>query len=69
MPAPLCSWFRRISKKMSSLLLMLPNMIKYLMNYSKVTGLSSADKLKRHAYYKWHNSFSHATYDCNVFDR
>jgi hypothetical protein len=27
----------------------------------------SADKLKRRAYYKWHNSFSHATNDCNVF--
>jgi hypothetical protein len=28
--------------------------------------ISSADELKRHAYYKWHNSFSHATNDCNV---
>jgi hypothetical protein len=27
----------------------------------------SADELKRRAYYKWHNSFSHATNDCNVF--
>jgi hypothetical protein len=26
-----------------------------------------ADELKRHAYYKWHNSFSHSTNDCNVF--
>jgi len=25
--------------------------------------------LKRHAYCKWHNSFSHATNDCNVFRR
>jgi hypothetical protein len=25
------------------------------------------DELKRHAYCKWHNSFSHATNDCNVF--
>jgi hypothetical protein len=29
----------------------------------------SADELKRRAYYKWHNSFSHATNDCNVFQR
>jgi hypothetical protein len=27
------------------------------------------DKSKRHAYYKRHNSFSHATNDCNVFRR
>jgi hypothetical protein len=26
-------------------------------------------ELKRHAYCKWHNSFSHATNDCNVFRR
>jgi hypothetical protein len=26
-----------------------------------------ADELKHRAYYKWHNSFSHATNDCNVF--
>jgi hypothetical protein len=29
----------------------------------------SADELKHHAYCKWHNSFSHATNDCNVFRR
>jgi hypothetical protein len=29
----------------------------------------STDELKRRAYYKWHNSFSHATNDCNVFRR
>jgi hypothetical protein len=29
----------------------------------------SGDELIRHAYYKWHNSFSHATNDCNVFRR
>jgi hypothetical protein len=29
----------------------------------------SADELKRRAYCKWHNSFSHATNDCNVFQR
>jgi hypothetical protein len=28
-----------------------------------------ADELKRHAYCKWHNSFYHATNDCNVFRR
>jgi hypothetical protein len=27
----------------------------------------SADELKRCAYCKWHNSFSHATNDCSVF--
>jgi hypothetical protein len=27
----------------------------------------SADKLKRRAYCKWHNLFSHATNVCNVF--
>ena len=25
------------------------------------------DELKRHAYYKLHNTFSHATNDCNIF--
>jgi hypothetical protein len=29
----------------------------------------STDELKRRAYCKWHNSFSHATNDCNVFRR
>ena len=27
------------------------------------------EELKRRAYCKWHNSFSHATNDCNVFCR
>ena len=27
------------------------------------------EELKRHAYCKWHNSFSHTTNDCNVFCR
>ena len=27
------------------------------------------EELKRHAYCKWHNSFSHATNDCNIFRR
>jgi hypothetical protein len=27
------------------------------------------DELKHRAYCKWHNSFSHATNDCNVFQR
>jgi hypothetical protein len=31
--------------------------------------LPSADELKRRAYCKYHNSFSHATNDCNVFHR
>jgi hypothetical protein len=25
------------------------------------------EQLKKHAYFKWHNSYSHATNDCNVF--
>jgi hypothetical protein len=29
----------------------------------------SVDELKRRAYCKWHNSFSHSTNDCNVFRR
>jgi hypothetical protein len=32
-------------------------------------NVPSADELKRRAYCKWHNSFSHATNDCNVFRR
>jgi hypothetical protein len=44
------------------------------MNYSKAVTLKnhtipSVDELKCHAYYKWHNSFSHASNDCNVFRR
>jgi hypothetical protein len=31
--------------------------------------VSSTDELKRRAYCKWHNSFSHATNDCNAFRR
>jgi hypothetical protein len=31
--------------------------------------MPSAEKLGRKAYCKWHNSFSHATNDCNVFRR
>jgi hypothetical protein len=27
------------------------------------------DDLKKHAYCKWYNSYSHATNDCNVFRR
>jgi hypothetical protein len=32
-------------------------------------SVPSTDELKRRAYCKWHNSFSHATNDCNVFRR
>jgi hypothetical protein len=31
--------------------------------------IPSIDELKRRAYCKWHNYFSHATNDCNVFRR
>jgi hypothetical protein len=27
------------------------------------------EQLKKHAYYRWHYSYSHATNDCNVFHR
>jgi hypothetical protein len=34
----------------------------------KVThNLPALDGLKRCAYFKWHNSFSHATNNCNIF--
>jgi hypothetical protein len=29
--------------------------------------IPSSEQLKKHAYCKWHNSYSHATNDCNVF--
>jgi hypothetical protein len=29
----------------------------------------SSEQLKKHAYCKWHNSYSHATNNCNVFYR
>jgi hypothetical protein len=29
--------------------------------------IPSLEQLKKHAYCKWHNSYSHATKDCNVF--
>jgi hypothetical protein len=31
--------------------------------------IPSSKQLKKHAYCKWHNSYSHATNDCNVFRR
>jgi hypothetical protein len=31
--------------------------------------IPSLEQLKKHAYCKWHNSYSHATNDCNVFRR
>ena len=38
-------------------------------NITLLHAMPSADELKRKAYCKWHNSFSHATNDCNVFRR
>jgi hypothetical protein len=66
--------FKRNGKRRLSLRLMLANVTKYLMNYSngniKIKHIvPSTDELKRRAYCKWHNSFSHATNDCNVFRR
>jgi hypothetical protein len=31
--------------------------------------IPSPEQLKKHVYCKWHNSYSHATIDCNVFHR
>jgi hypothetical protein len=31
--------------------------------------IPSLEQLKKHVYYKWHNSYSHATNDCNIFRR
>jgi hypothetical protein len=31
--------------------------------------ISSSEQLKKHAFCKWHNSYSHATNDCNGFRR
>jgi hypothetical protein len=71
---PPYSRFKRNDKRRLNLHLMLVNVIKYLMNYSKMAvkinhTVPSSDKLKHRAYCKWHNSFSHATNDCNVFRR
>ena len=32
-------------------------------------AISPLEELKRRAYCKWHNSFCHATNDCNIFRR
>jgi hypothetical protein len=31
--------------------------------------IPSPEQVKKHAYYRWHNFYSHATNDCNVFRR
>jgi hypothetical protein len=31
--------------------------------------ISLSEQLKKHAYCKWYNSYSHATNDCNIFCR
>jgi hypothetical protein len=31
--------------------------------------IPSSEQLKKHAYCKWHNTYSHATNNCNVFRR
>jgi hypothetical protein len=67
------SWFKRIGKKKLKLLLILPSVIKIFDelvksgNIKVTRTLPPLDELKRCAYYKWHNSFSHATDDCIVF--
>ena len=40
-----------------------------LMKLSGNHVIPSPDELRRRAYCKWHNSYSHATNDCNVFRR
>jgi hypothetical protein len=71
----LYSRFKRIVKKKLNLLLMLLSVIKIFDelvksgNIKMTHTLPPLDELKRHAYCKWHNSFSHATNDCNVFHR
>ena len=43
-----------------------------LFNYGNIRlshVIPSAEELKRHAYCKWHNSFLHASNDCNVYRR
>ena len=40
------------------------------MGYIKLShAIPPLEELKWHPYCKWHNSFSHATNDCNVFMR
>jgi hypothetical protein len=46
----------------------------YLLKEKQIKLLSghvipSSKQVKKHAYYKWHDSYSHATNDCNVFCR
>jgi hypothetical protein len=38
-------------------------------NTKLTNAIPPLDELKNHAYCKYHNSFSHATNDCNVFHR
>jgi hypothetical protein len=66
------SRFKRIDKKRLNLPLMFPNAIRYLIttkngNIKLTHIIPPMVELKRHAYCKWHNSFSHATNDCNDF--
>jgi hypothetical protein len=70
--APPYSRFKRNGKRRLSLHLMLANVKIFdelLINGNiKINHIvASADELKRRAYCKCHNLFSHATNDCNVF--
>jgi hypothetical protein len=76
--APVCSSLQPIQKKRQE-------EVKFTFNVSKCDKIfdellksgniklnhtmPSVDELKRRAYCKWHNSFSHANNDCNVFRR
>jgi hypothetical protein len=45
--------------------LLLEKQIKLLSNHI----MPSLERLKKHTYCKWHNSYSYVTNDCNVFHR
>jgi hypothetical protein len=66
----LCRRFKRIDKNKLNLLF---NVAKCDRIFDEIVKsgiiLFPIDELKRRAYCKWHNSFSHATNDCNVFRR
>jgi hypothetical protein len=65
----------KVGKKKLNLLLMFPSVIVSLMNYLSLEILKililclHLMKSLRRAYCKFHNSYSHAINDCNVFRR
>jgi hypothetical protein len=69
---PLCSRFKTNSKKRINLFnvgkcdKIFDELLKNV-NIKINHTIPSTDELKHRAYCKWHNSFSHAISDCNVF--